>query len=53
MKDERALSGAPVSSKHQRGHDPTPIEQALNALQAAKETATSPLGNKKESDSGL
>ena len=53
VKDERALSGAPVSSKHQRGHDPTPIEQALNALQAAKETAASPLGDKKESDSGL
>jgi hypothetical protein len=52
VKDDRAPSGAPQATSHQRGHDKTPIEQALESVRAAKEKASDPLGDK-QPDSGL
>jgi hypothetical protein len=45
VKDERALSGAPIASKHQRGHEKSPIEQALESFHKVKEKASDPLGD--------
>ena len=45
VKDERAQSGAPKASKHQRGHDKSPIEQALESFHKVKEKAADPLGD--------
>ena len=52
VKDDRAPSGAPKRDKHQRGHDKSPIEAALDSIQSAKEKASDPLGDK-EPDTGL
>lgn len=52
VKDTRTAHGAPKGTTHQRGHDKSPIEQALESIQSAKESATDPMGNK-EKDSGL
>ena len=52
VKDTRTPSGSPKGTSHQRGHDKTPIEQALDSIQSAKEAASDPLGDK-EKDSGL
>jgi len=48
---DTALSGAPKPTKNQRGHKKSPIEQALDAVQDAKELASNP--NKKTKDSNL
>jgi hypothetical protein len=45
VKDERAQAGAPKASKHQRGHDKSPIEQALESFHKVKEKAADPLGD--------
>lgn len=45
VKDERANSGAPKATTHQRGHDKSPIEQALESFHKVKEKASDPLGD--------
>ena len=51
VSSETAASGAPKSKKNQRGPKKTPMEQALDAVQDAKEVAMDP--NKKTKDSNL
>jgi hypothetical protein len=52
VKDTRTNTGSPKGTTHQRGHDKTPIEQALDSIHSAKESASDPLGDKNK-DSGL
>jgi len=52
VKDKRTNTGSPKGTTHQRGHDKSPIEQALDSIQSAKESASDPLGDKGK-DSGL
>ena len=47
---ETASDGAPKSKKNQRGHKKGPMEQALQAIDDAKKTASDPMNNQKESN---
>ena len=47
---ESASDGAPKSKKNQRGHKKGPMEQALQAIDDAKKTASDPMNNQKESN---
>ena len=51
VSSETAASGAPKPKKNQRGPKKTPMEQALDAVQEAKEVAMDP--SKKTKDSNL
>mgnify|MGYP003127903284 FL=1 len=44
-------SGSPKRTKNQRGKKKTPLEQALQSVQDAAETANDPLGNQKDHNS--
>lgn len=50
VSSETQMSGAPKSKKNQRGKKKGPLEQALDAVQDAQETASDPLNNKKDSN---
>lgn len=52
VKDTRTAHGAPKGTTHQRGPDKSPIEQALDSIQSAKESVKDPMGSK-DKDSGL
>ena len=50
VSSETAPSGAPKSKKNQRGKKKTPMEQALDAIQDAKQKATDPVNDKAQSN---
>ena len=45
------MSGSPKRTKNQRGKKKSPLEQAMQAVEDAMETASDPLGNQKDHDS--
>ncbi len=50
VSSETQQSGAPKSKKNQRGAKKGPMEQALDAVRDAQESASDPLNNKKDSN---